>query len=60
MIMNPPGPGPMALPTDEAELRGLGVTRVTSEHFQVGPYLYSNLGEAIAQARRNRVAGNDL
>jgi len=54
-----PGPVELAPRADEAELRGLGITRVTTERFHVGPYIYSNLGDAIAQAHRDRLAGND-
>jgi hypothetical protein len=32
----------------------LGIVRVASEHFQVGPYRYTNLADAIAQAERAR------
>ena len=59
MTSTPPGQGQMAPLADEAELRGLGITRVTTERFHVGPYLYANLADAIAQAKRGRVAGND-
>jgi hypothetical protein len=59
MISNPPVWTPMAPSADEAELSGLGITRLTTERFQVGPYVYSNRADAIAQARRGRVAGND-
>lgn len=50
---------PAALPPDEAELRALGIVRVTSAHYEVGPYRYSSLADAMAQAKRGRVAGND-
>lgn len=60
MTSNPPGPIAPAPFVEEAELRSLGITRVTAERFHVGPYLYSNLADAIAQAKRGRVAGNDL
>jgi hypothetical protein len=37
----------------------LGVTRIVSETFAVGPYRYTNLADAVAQARRTpqKVAG---
>jgi hypothetical protein len=54
------GHAPMPPCPDEAELRGLGITRVASERFHVGPHIYSNLADAIAQAKKGRVAGNDL
>jgi hypothetical protein len=44
---------------DAAELARLGITRVSTERFHVGPYRYANLADAIAEARRGRVAGND-
>jgi hypothetical protein len=50
----------MATQADEAELRGLGIRRVATERFHVGPLIFSNLADAIAQAKRGRVAGNDL
>ena len=59
MKSKPPGPAELAPHVDEAELRGLGITRVTTERFHVGAYIYSNLGDAIAQANRDRLAGND-
>ena len=59
MISDPPAWTPMAPSPDEAELSGLGITRLTTERFQVGPYVYTNRADAIAQAKRSRVAGND-
>jgi hypothetical protein len=47
---------PYASPT---ELVRLGITRVPSEHFLVGPYRYTNLADALAEARRAPVPGND-
>ena len=41
------------------DLARLGITRVTTERFHVGPYRYANLADAIAEAKRGRVAGND-
>jgi hypothetical protein len=49
----------MAPCPDEAELRGLGITRFSSERFHVGPNIYSNPADAVAQAKRGRAAGND-
>lgn len=37
---------------DEAELKRLGIRRVESQVFQVGEYIYSNLSDAIASAKR--------
>ena len=59
MTSKPHGPVELAPRVDEAELHGLGITRVTTERFHVGQYIYSNLGDAIAQANRDRLAGND-
>ena len=59
MISDPPLWTPMAPSADEAELNGLGITRLTTERFQVGPYIYASRADAIAQAKRGRVAGND-
>lgn len=44
---------------DAAELARLGITRVRSERFHVGPYRYANLADAIAEAKRGRVPRND-
>ena len=44
---------------DAAELARLGITRVSTEHFQIGPYRYTNLADAIAEAKRGRAPGND-
>lgn len=59
----PPNPSPPAVSegpdASPAELARLGVTRVQTEHFQVGPYRYTNLADALAEARRGRVPGND-
>jgi hypothetical protein len=59
MISDPPVWTPMAPSADEAELSGLGITRLTTERFQIGPHIYANRADAIAQAKRSRVAGND-
>ena len=42
-----------------AEFERLGIRRVATEHFLVGPYRYSRLGDAMAEARRNPAAEND-
>lgn len=52
----PPPGAPEASPT---ELLRLGISRVRTEHFHVGPYRYSSLADALAEARRVRVPGND-
>ena len=54
-----PGRIQIAPHADEAELRGLGIRRVATERFHVGPLIFSNLADAIAQAKRGRIAGND-
>ena len=42
---------------DAAEqLVRLGIVKVTSEHCQVGPYRYTSLADAIAQAERAHAA----
>lgn len=60
MASTPSGHARMPPRAGEAELRRLGITRVATERFHVGPNIYSNLTDAIAQAKRGRVAGNDL
>jgi hypothetical protein len=37
---------------DEVELARLGIRRVESQVFQVGEYVYSNLSDALASAKR--------
>lgn len=37
---------------DDAELARLGIRRVESQVFQWGEYIYSNLRDALAAARR--------
>jgi len=39
---------------DEVELARLGIRRVEPHVFQWGEYLYSNVGDAIAAARRGK------
>jgi hypothetical protein len=43
-----------AAAADPAELSRLGIRRVATEYFLVGPYRYSSLADAIAEARRGR------
>ena len=50
---------PTAPQPSPAELAKLGISRVTTEHFLVGLYRYTNLADALAEARRVRVPGND-
>ena len=38
---------------DEVELARLGIRRVEKHVFQRGEYIYSNLGDAIAAAKRD-------
>lgn len=37
---------------DDAELTKLGIRRVERQVYQWGEYVYSNLGDALAAARR--------
>jgi len=37
---------------DDAELARLGIRRVERQVYQWGEYVYSNLGDALAAARR--------
>jgi hypothetical protein len=39
----------------QEQLVRLGIVRVASEYFQVGPYRYTNLPDAKAQAERARL-----
>ena len=41
---------------DEAMLARLGILRVPTERFEVGPYRYANLADALAEAGRLRAA----
>lgn len=52
MSGSPTAPPPSAPEASPDELVRLGVTRVQTEHFQVGNYRYSSLADAIAEARR--------
>jgi hypothetical protein len=47
------------IPDEEAELKRLGIRRVATEQFQVGGYRYTNLGDAIAEAKRAPAPDND-
>lgn len=60
MTPAPPMPPERAPELDTAALSRLGITRVAAENFHVGPYRYSNLADALAQAKRGRIADNDL
>lgn len=42
------------LARDMAELRGMGIILTMVGNYTVGPYRYSNLKEALAQARLER------
>ncbi|MBV7266425.1 hypothetical protein [Erythrobacter ani] len=44
-----------ALAKDMAELRGMGVILTLVGSYQVGAYRYTNLGDALAHARHQRV-----
>jgi hypothetical protein len=56
----PPEAAPSLPPeADGEELARLGIARVRTEYFQVGPYRYATLADAMAQARRGRIAEND-
>ena len=59
MTAMPPAPPPLPAEMDPAALTRLGIVRVAAEHFLVGPYRYSKLTDAIAQAKRGRNADND-
>jgi len=41
---------------DDVELARLGIRRVEQHVFQFGEYIYSNLGDAIAAAKRAQKA----
>ena len=59
-LASPPAAAPaLPLDADESELAGLGIVRVRTEHYQVGPYRYAKLADAKAQALRGRIAEND-
>jgi hypothetical protein len=37
----------------DAELKQLGINRVPTDTYHVGPYKYSNLNDALAEAERS-------
>ncbi len=43
-----------ALAKDMAELRGMGIILTLVGSYRVGAYRYTNLGDALAQARNQR------
>lgn len=47
-VLVPPVPTELS----DSELAELGITRVAAEFFEVGPYRYSKLVDAIAQVQR--------
>lgn len=55
----PPAMPPLPSEADATALARLGIVRVRTEHYQVGPYRYSALADAMAEARRGRIAEND-
>jgi hypothetical protein len=59
-MMSAPPASPALPPEMDAEaLARLGIVRVATEQFHVGPYRYARLADAMAEARRGRIAGND-
>lgn len=59
MTFDPPASPGDAPEMDAAELARLGITLVRTELYHVGPYRYGSLADAIAEAKRGRVPGND-
>lgn len=59
MIFDPPASPDHVPEMDAAELATLGITLVTTELYHIGPYRYGSLADAIAEAKRGRVPGND-
>lgn len=45
-------PGPHPDPHDDDALAALGISRTTVDQYHVGPFRYSSLTDALAQARR--------
>jgi len=43
---------------DAVELGRLGITLVSTESYQVGPYRYGSLADALAEAKRGRARGD--
>lgn len=58
MTSSIPSTGGTSAALDSADMAGLGIARVPADHFEVGGYRYTNLGDAVAEARRRRSAGN--
>lgn len=54
-----PTPPPLPMEMDPGALARLGIVRIATEHFLVGPYRYTKLADAIAQAKRGRSPDND-
>ncbi len=48
--------GPTTSPTDIEEAAKYGVTRVPVDYFHYGEYRYTNLADAIAEAKRARTS----
>lgn len=47
-------PDPPVSPEMEAEMEQYGITRVPMDCFHVGEFRYTNLKDAIAQAKRQK------
>jgi len=50
------GKGPPAAPDVAEQMATYGITRVPVDYFHVGKYRYSNLDDAIAEAKRRELA----
>ena len=48
--------GPPVAPDTADELATYGITRIPVDYFHVGKYRYSNLDDAIAEAKRRELA----
>ena len=59
MTVVPPSTPSLPPEMDAEALAGLGIVRVMAEQFHIGPYRYTRLADAIAQAKRGRIADND-
>lgn len=44
---------------DAREMARLGITLVSTERYQVGPYRYGSLAAALAEAKRRRARGDE-
>jgi len=42
----------------ESELTRYGIVRVPADHYEFGGYRYTNLADAVAEARRRQVGGS--